>query len=373
MSLIPVILMVTILSPFSSTQYLVYCPCMGRFGNQAEQFLGSLAFSKSINRTLVLPPWISYSSTSNKVNLIPWDSVFSLTKVGEYNDVITMEEFMTTLADSIWPEEDRISFCYTSRPGDESESCNAKHGSPFGPFWDSFGVNFITSKMYAPLNFNTNPVNIQRWKELFPIHKYPVLAMTGAPASFPVSEEHVSLQSFITWTQDWVDKADQWVKRNMGTGVEYLGLHLRNGGDWTRACEHVSSPGLTNLFSSAQCLGYRGQHGSLSMELCSPSSHILIQQITQIIRSTGLKYVYVASDHDHMLDKLRAKFSGDGVKFFKQEGDDFLLDLVILSRSNHFIGNCVSSFTAFIKRHRDINKLPSSFWAFNQSNQKTEL
>merc|ERR1719322_1619706 len=170
MSLIPVILMVTILSPFSSTQYLVYCPCMGRFGNQAEQFLGSLAFSKSINRTLVLPPWISYSS----------------------------------------------------RPGDQSESCNAKHGSPFGPFWDSFGVNFVTSKMYAPLNFNTNSHNIQRWKEMFPINKYPVVAMTGAPASFPVSEEHVSLQNYIMWTQDWVDKADQWIERNMGGQMDYL-------------------------------------------------------------------------------------------------------------------------------------------------------
>ena len=178
-------------------------------------------------RTLVLPPWISYSSTSNKVNLIPWDSVFSLTKVGEYHEVISMEEFMDNLADSIWPVEDRVSFCYTSRPGDQSESCNAKHGSPFGPFWDSFGVNFVTSKVYAPLNFNTNSHNIQRWKEMFPINQYPVLAMTGAPASFPVSEEHVSLQNYITWTQDWVDKADQWIERNMGGQVDYLGLHFR--------------------------------------------------------------------------------------------------------------------------------------------------
>ena len=216
-----------------------------------------------------------------------------------------------------------------------------------------------------------------RWREKFPVSEFPVLALTGAPASFPVQKADLQLQRGMTWTSQWLDRAGAWLHTNMGRGVEYLGIHLRNGEDWSSACEHTETPGLTNLFSSAQCLGYSGELGRLSRELCLPSHQTVLTQLAQRLTDSHIKHVYVASDNDHMIETFQQEFSAGGVQFYKLNNhleDGFLLDLVILSQSNHFIGNCVSSFSAFVKRARDVQGLPSSFWTFSsESVNKIEL
>ena len=98
--------------------------------------------------------------------------------------------------------------------------------------------------------------------------------------------------------------------------------------------------------------------------MCLPSEEIIIRQLRRTISQYKAKSIFVASDSNHMIEKLNRVFKKISVTAHKLPEDNPHLDLAILGRANHFIGNCVSSFSAFVKRERDVNGFPSSFWAF---------
>ncbi|XP_055693381.1 GDP-fucose protein O-fucosyltransferase 1 [Lutzomyia longipalpis] len=352
--------------------YLAYCPCMGRFGNQADHFLGAFAFAKHLNRTLILPPWVEYRQGQMKSIQVPFNRYFQVEPLKEYHRVILMHEFMEKIGTAVWPEGKRIAFCYMARKalnGSETNSCNAKDGNPFGPFWDEFRVNFVDSVFYGPLNYDVHHGDVaEKWKEQYPAKRYPVLAFSGAPASFPVQQENVGLQRYLRFSTSLMEKAQEFRKQHLPRGA-FMGIHLRNGIDWVRTCEH--SKDSPNLFAVAQCIGYRGEKGSLTREMCFPSQEGIIQQLKREMKKykenhhgDEIRGLFVASDSNHMIGELTDAFRRMDVSVHKLPENDPHLDLAILEMANHFIGNCVSSYTAFVKRSRDVRGLPSSFWAF---------
>ncbi|XP_019767317.2 GDP-fucose protein O-fucosyltransferase 1 isoform X1 [Dendroctonus ponderosae] len=373
---------------FDPSGYMVYCPCMGRFGNQADHFLGSLAFAKALNRTLVLPPWIEYRYGERLPKIVPFSTYFTTAPLLEFHKVIPMKTFMDSIAPYEWPSKQRVVFCYMARGkvlvvmykstlasplllGD-SKSCNAKEGNPFGAFWDSIQVDFVDSEFYGPLHHDvSNEDIVKKWKEIYPPDKWPVLAFTGAPASFPVADENRHIHKHLVWSKDIEDKAKKFLSSRMPKGA-FIGIHLRNGVDWVRACKHI--PESPNLFAAPQCLGYRNEKGNATAEMCLPSKEQIVKQLKKAIKNMNdlakvdshktVRAVFVASDNHHMIEELRSALHKLKVTVVKLNTPDPHVDLAILGKSNVFIGNCISSFSAFVKRERDSRGAPSLFWGF---------
>jgi len=364
--------------------YIMFCPCMGRFGNQADSYLGALAFAKALNRTLVLPPFVEYRPGQRKSIQVPFETYFQVAPIREYHRVITMEDFFKSevLPTEVWPVHKRISFCYAQRQPsahhteDEKKGgggiCYAKSGNPFGPFWDNFAVDFVGSQTYGPkLHYDVHHSGVaDQWKAEYRAAEWPVLAFTGAPASYPVQKENVELHKYLfKWNKAVEDKAKAFIKSQEPRGA-FVALHLRNGVDWARACDII--PDSPMLFAAAQCVGYANEQGKATKAMCLPSTDEIVRQARRAIKAVKATWVFVASDSDHMTEEL-SKVLKVRVVTSPSSTNDPHFDLSVMGLSNHFVGNCISSFSAFVKRERDVRGFPSTFFAFPTNRRRDEL
>ncbi|XP_058805058.1 GDP-fucose protein O-fucosyltransferase 1 isoform X1 [Phymastichus coffea] len=297
-----------------------------------------------------------------KIIQVPFDTYFNISQVLNYHRAILMENFMKDVAPVHWPPSKRIAFCYKGRGS--TDSCNAKDGNPFGPFWDTFNIDFVGSEFYGPLHFDVHHTDMAfQWRQKYTSAKWPVLAFTGAPASFPIQIENKKLQKYLIWNDIMMNKAKSFIKNTFPPGA-FIGIHLRNGIDWERACEFISSS--PNLFAAPQCLGYRNERGKATHAMCLPSFELIVRHIKRVIRNgKDVKSVFIASDNNYYIPELTKALERVDVKVFRQVEDiSPHLDLVILGRANYFIGNCISSFSAFVAREREVKGYPTYFLGF---------
>lgn len=218
---------------------------------------------------------------------------------------------METIGPEIWPPEKRIAFCYTDRGN--GNGCHAKEGNPFGPFWDTFNIDFVGSERYSPLQFDIYRGDTsKKWQKKYPPSDWPVLAFVGAPASFPVQIENLELHRYLAWSDNIATAAKEFIKNKLPRG-SFIGIHLRNGIDWVRACEHV--PKSPNLFAAPQCLGYRNEHGVATQEMCYPSTKTIVKQLKRLLRQMkDVVALFVASDSNHMQTELSQALKGFEVR-----------------------------------------------------------
>ncbi|MGH0143155.1 UNVERIFIED_CONTAM: hypothetical protein FKN15_034539 [Acipenser sinensis] len=251
--------------------YVLYCPCMGRFGNQADHFLGSLAFAKMLNRTLAVPPWIIYRHhTPPFTNMhVPYSEFFQLEPLLQYHRVISMEEFMEKLAPTHWPPGERVAYCYdaAAKRSPDKKSCPMKQ------------------------------------------------------------------------------KACELLKDDK-TGPHFM--------------------------ASPQCVGYnRNTAIPLTINMCLPDLKEIQRALKLWVKKINGKSVYIATDSESHSKEIEQLFKGN-VKVVSLQPEVAHVDLYILGQADHFIGSCASSFTAFVKRERDVHSKPSSFFGMDYPAKKKD-
>lgn len=328
---------------------------MGRFGNQAAHFLGGLAMAKALNRTLVLPPW-------NDGQLMPFDRWFNVERLAEYHRVITAADFMENLAPAHWPPAARIGMCFHFPSSDKP--CVMDETDHNFWFWKGQGIKFVRTEPYM-LPYDPTQGNVKdEWDRRFPVSEYPVLALRGAPSPFPMHESCNRLHQYLQWSDDIAAERDSVIQSKLSRG-KFVGVHVRNAMDWESACKHIDQSSGASFMAAPQCVGYSAGVGTVTKEMCLPTSTLIAEETAKAVKRIGASSVYVATPNNPMLKEIQAAVGAD-VEVLHL-GLRPVLDLAILARSDHFIGNCVSSFSAFVRQERDANGLTSSFFGHGRS------
>ena len=157
---------------------------------------------------------------------------------------------------------------------------------------------------------------------------------------------------------EFIDEIDEKADEVVAKIAPFTSIHLRNGRDWLDACNLIKTRKLKALFSSNQCTS------NISYNQCYQSFDEVISFLST---KSPHQNVFVSTDFkDYKSELLQHKsvYTLEDVITVEKPWQKPFIELAIHSKSNLFIANCVSSFSAFAAKKRRVNNLPVNFWNF---------
>lgn len=138
---------------------------------------------------------------------------------------------------------------------------------------------------------------------------------------------------------------------------------------------------MSQLFSSSQCTSRVGHPPKqLPHKLCLPSVKTIIGDIRKVLTSVRMSTIFIASDKEDLdlwktisktfPDVLVIARSGNLLKGSFEESrskSTLIIDSYLMANADEFIGNCISSFSAFSSRIRVARDKTKSTHFFGES------
>lgn len=333
----------------SDPRYLLYCPCMGRLGNQIDQFYGTLYASQLFKRTLVLAPWICYMPECKFPNeLKEFDEVFDIQKLSRYFSIIRINEFFQYHSQNVWPENKRFGIVF-NHENILSRDCGYKDGNPMEIFWNTYNVSFTKCL-----------VNYNGIRDISSFDKHKVVAYSGQLGEYPSDKQARDLVvPHLEFNEKLLIEASKYIEYHF-YNEPFIGVHIRNGKDWIKACNFMSDS--SKFMASYQCFLDENKD-PLSKEICVPSVDQIIEQMNHALDFFNIKSLFISTDDLKLTKQLKLHKKHLKVLIPNETSfDSTVLNIAILSKSQHFIGNCISSFSAIVSNYRRYRNLSYSFW-----------
>ena len=70
------------------------------------------------------------------------------------------------------------------------------------------------------------------------------------------------------------------------------------------------------MFAAAQCIGYRGQFGKTTYEMCYPDDKAVVKQVKKEVKRIGAQTVFIATDDRDLISKFSKDMKKVSVLWF---------------------------------------------------------